>query len=66
MYQNYELASVTTLLKDLGWMSLKNRREVDRLCLLNKGLDNNELILPLDELSTRPERQDICTIDITP
>ena len=49
MYQNYELASVTTLLKDLGWMSLKNRREVDRLCLLNKGLDNNELILPLDE-----------------
>ena len=38
------------LLKDLGWKSLKNRREVDRLCLLKKGLDNNA-ILPLDELS---------------
>ena len=49
-YQNYELGSVTTLLKDLGWKSLKNRREVDRLCPLKKGLDNNA-ILPLDELS---------------
>ena len=28
-YQNYDPGSVTTLLKDLGWMSLKNRREVD-------------------------------------
>ena len=49
-YQNYELGSITTLIKDLGWKSLKNRREVDRLCLLKKGLDNNA-ILPLDELS---------------
>ena len=49
-YQNYELGSVTTLLKDLGWKSLKIRREVDRLCLLKKGLDNNA-IMPLDELS---------------
>ena len=49
-YQNYELGSVTTLLKDLGWKSLKLRREVDRLCLLKKGLESNA-ILPLDELS---------------
>ena len=64
-YQNYELGSVTKLLKDLGWKSLKNKREVDRLCLLKKGLDNNA-ILPLDELKSRQERHDICTIDITP
>ena len=54
-YQNYELGSVTTLLKDLGCKSLKNRREVDRLCPLKKGLDNNE-ILSLDELS-KPARK---------
>ena len=54
-YQNYELGSVTTLLKDLGWKFLKNRREVDRLCLLKKGLDNSA-ILPLDELS-KPARK---------
>ena len=30
-YQNYELGSVTTLLKDLGWKSLRIRRKVDRL-----------------------------------
>ena len=54
-YQNYELGSVTKLLKDLGWKSLKNRREVDRLCLVKKGLDNNA-ILPLDELS-KPARK---------
>ena len=54
-YQNYELGSVTKLLKDLGWKSLKSRREVDRLCLLKKGLDNNA-ILPLDELS-KPARK---------
>ena len=28
-YQNYELGGVTKLLKDLGWKSLKNRREVE-------------------------------------
>ena len=54
-YQNYELGNVTTLLKDLGWKLLKIRREVDRLCLLKKGLDNNA-ILPLDELS-KPVRK---------
>ena len=57
-YQNYDHGSVTTLLKDLGWKCLKNRREVDRLCLLKKvkkGLDNNA-ILPLDELS-KPARE---------
>ena len=54
-YQNYELGSVTTLLKDLGCKSLKNRREVDRLCPLKKGLDNNA-ILSLDELS-KPARK---------
>ena len=54
-YQNYELGSVTTLLKDLGWKSLKIRRKVDRLCLLKKGLDN-KAILPLDELS-KPRRK---------
>ena len=54
-YQNYDHGSVATLLKDLGWKSLKNRREVDRLCLLKKGLDNNA-ILPLDELS-KPARE---------
>ena len=54
-YQNYELGSVTTFLRDLGWTSPKNRREVDRLCLLKKGLDNNA-ILPLDELS-KPARK---------
>ena len=54
-YQNYELGSVTKLLKDLGWKSLKSRREVDRLCLLKKGLDNNA-ILPLDDLS-KPARK---------
>ena len=36
-------------------MSLKNRREVDRLCLFKKGLDNNA-ILPLDEL-LKPTRK---------
>ena len=51
-YQNYHPGSVTTLLKYLGWMSLKNRREVD---LFKKGLDNNA-ILPLDELS-KPTRK---------
>ena len=55
-YQNYDPDSVTTLLKDLGWMSLTNRREVDRLCLFKKGLDNT--ILPLDELS-KPTRKTI-------
>ena len=45
-YQNYDPGSVTTLLKDLGWMSLKNRREVDRLCLFKKGLDNNAILPP--------------------
>ena len=54
-YQNYELGSVTTLLKDLGWKSLKFRRKVDRVCLLKKGLDNNA-ILPLDEL-LKPSRK---------
>ena len=54
-YQNYELGSVTMLLKDLRWKSLKIRRKVDRLCLLKKGLDNNA-ILPLDELS-KPGRK---------
>ena len=54
-YQNYELGSVTKLLKDLGWKSLKSRREVDRPCLLKKGLDNNA-ILSLDELS-KPARK---------
>ena len=54
-YQNYELGRATTHLKDLDWKSLKNRREVDRLCLLKKGLDNNA-ILPLDELS-KPARK---------
>ena len=33
-YQNYELGSVTMLLKDLGWKSIKIRREVYRLFLL--------------------------------
>ena len=55
VYQNYELGSATKLLKDLGWKSLKSRREVDRLCLLKKGLDNNA-ILSLDELS-KPARK---------
>ena len=45
-YQNYELGSVTKLLKDLGWKSLKSRREVDRLCLLKKGLDNRRNPVP--------------------
>ena len=54
-YQNYELGCVTKLLKHLGWKSLMNKREVDRLCLLKKGLDNNA-ILPLDELS-KPARK---------
>ena len=51
-YQNYELGSVTTLLKDLSWKSLTNRREGNRLCLLKKGLDHNA-ILPLYELIYR-------------
>ena len=55
-YQNYELGSVTKLLKDLGWKLLKSRRKVDRLCLIKKGLNNNA-ILPLDELS-KPGRKD--------
>ena len=54
-YQNYELGSVTALLKDLSWKSLTNRREGDRLCLLKKGLDHNA-ILRLYE-SSRPARQ---------
>ena len=53
-YQNYELGSVTMLLKDLSWKSLTNRREGDRLCLLKKGLDNNA-ILCLYELSRPAE-----------
>ena len=36
-------------------MSLKIRRNVDRLCLLKKGLDNNVILL-LDELS-KPGRK---------
>ena len=40
-YQNYEFGSVTKLLEDLCWKSLKNRRKVDRLCLLKKGLEKN-------------------------
>ena len=54
-YQNYDPGSVTTLLKDLGWMSPKNRRQVARLCLFKKGLYNNAF-LPLDELS-KPTRK---------
>ena len=49
-YQNYELGSVTKLLEELGWKSLMNRRKVERLCLLKKGLDKNTT-LPLDDLS---------------
>ena len=37
-YQNYELGSVTKLLEEFGWKSLKNRRKVDGLCLLKKAL----------------------------
>ena len=54
-YQNYELGSVTKLLEELGWKSLKNRRKVDRLCLLKKGLDKN-VTLPLDDLSKPVKR----------
>ena len=36
-------------------MSLKNRREVDKLCLFKKGLDNNAILF-LDELS-KPTRK---------
>ena len=54
-YQNYELGSVTKLLAELGWKSLKNRRKVDRLCLLKKGRDKNAT-LPLDDLSKLVKR----------
>ena len=54
-YQNYELGSVTKLLEELGWKSLKNRRKVDRLCLLKKALDKNAT-LPLDDLSKPVKR----------
>ena len=37
-YQNYELGSVTTLLKDLSWKSLKNRREVRQTLSSQKGI----------------------------
>ena len=54
-YQNYEFGSVTKLLEDLCWKSLKNRRKVDRLCLLKKGLEKNAE-LSLNELS-KPARR---------
>ena len=54
-YQNYELGSVTKLLEELGWKSLKNRRKVNRLCLLKKGLDKNATQL-LDDLSKPVKR----------
>ena len=50
-----ELCNNCTLLEDLGWKSLKIKREVNRRCLLKKGLENN-VILPLDELS-KPARK---------
>ena len=48
-YHNYELGSGSKLLEDLGWKSLKNKRKVDRLCILKKELDKNAT-LPLDDL----------------
>ena len=54
-YKNYEPGSVTNLLNRLGWHSLQKRREIDRLCLFKKGLDNRSL-LPLDSL-VRPSRK---------
>ena len=54
-YRNYEPGSVTNLLNQLGWHSLQKRREIDRLCLFKKGLDN-ATPLPLDSL-VRPSRK---------
>ena len=59
-----EAAYLTTLWKDLGWKSLKNRREVDRLCLLKRDYITMESC-PWMNYQSRLERQDICTIGIT-
>ena len=36
-YQNYELGSVTKLLEDLGWKSLKNREKSRQTLSTQKG-----------------------------
>ena len=36
-YQNYELGSVTKLLEDLGWKSLKNRKKSRQTLSTQKG-----------------------------
>ena len=37
-YQNYELGSITTLLKDLGWKSLKERERSRQTLSSQKGI----------------------------
>ena len=59
-YQNYELGSVTKLLEELGWKSLKNRREVDRLCLLKRNLIKTQPC-PWTTYQSRSKELDTCT-----
>ena len=44
---NYETGSMTGILGQLKWESLKKRRKYDRLWLLYKGLKDN---IPTDDL----------------
>ena len=54
-YRNYEPGSVTSLINQLGWHPLQQRREVDTLCLFKKGIDNHT-IRPLDPF-VKPTRE---------
>ena len=60
------LAVSLSFLEDLGWKSLKNRRKVERLCLLKKGLNKNAT-LPFDDLSIKikagQKNYNTCTTD---
>ena len=39
-FESFEPGSVTRMLQRLGWTPLKTRRQMDRVSLFNKGLNN--------------------------
>lgn len=55
-YESYEPGSMSMMLKRLGWPPLKLRRQMDRVILFNKGL-NNLASLPFLELLKKPTRR---------
>ena len=54
-YKSFELDSMSMILKKLGWTPLKLRRQINRIILFNKGL-NNLAALPFLESLQKPTR----------